>query len=567
MMFRFIVVLTFSIGLLSCSHLTRVDDIKPADESRVVSVDVPYGAPSVVTQDSVDWNRIPTEIPHEMNEHVQKWMDYFQGRGRKHMTVYLERSTKYLELMKEILKDNGLPEDLIYVVMIESGFSSKARSHASAVGYWQFIRGTAKRYGLRVDHWVDQRRDPVLATQAAANYLKGLYHVFQSWHLALASYNAGENRVKSAVMRVYTRDFWDLVEGKRLPTETLNYVPKFLAAREIAKNPEKYGFVNIDYEKPLQFSKVNVDKTISLRLLAKNMGISYSDLSSLNPSYLRDVASISARSGEEIRVPLGMEEKAVAAVAKSYSTSQTPTYVASSSGSYRVKRGDTLSGIAERFKTTVTQLRRLNNLGKRSFIRAGQKLTVNVNVPSASEQIKTISSKLEDGRYRVRWGDNLYSIAKKYGTSVAKLKQLNNFDRRHVLKAGTYIQVEERNPASQTSSGVESEKGAFHHRVKRGESLYALSKKYGVSVGQLQQANQLSRRSFIRVGQILVIPGRSTKKTSNQPIIHIVRRGDTLTDISKKYNVPIQKITSKNNLSRRAVLYVGTELEIPISSF
>ena len=168
-------------------------------------------------------------LPLEVNRNVLQWIDYFQGRGRPHMERYLQRSTRYMPIMKKILKDNGLPEDLIYIALIESGFSSTAHSSAAAVGYWQFIKGTGRRYGLGIDSYIDERRDFVKSTQAAADYFKGLYNLFGAWYLAIASYNVGENRVKNLVMKNKTRDFWKLARENRLPDETSNYVPKILS--------------------------------------------------------------------------------------------------------------------------------------------------------------------------------------------------------------------------------------------------------------------------------------------------------------------------------------------------
>lgn len=182
-------------------------------------------------------------IPTELNANVDKWINYFQGRGRPHMERYLLRSTRYEALMKKVLRDNKLPEDLFYIALIESGFSSQAFSHASAVGYWQFIRGTGKRYKLQINQMIDERRDPVLSTQAAADYFKDLYARFNSWYLAMASYNVGEGRVDRAVKKYKTKDFWELTRNKRaLPRETDDYIPKYIAAKLIAKNPDKYGF-------------------------------------------------------------------------------------------------------------------------------------------------------------------------------------------------------------------------------------------------------------------------------------------------------------------------------------
>ena len=234
-------------------------------------VDVPYGSPVSATQvpghGQVDYvapavtsrEEIKVTNSVELNKHqrndifyvndygapfVKKWEDYFTGRGRRHMDTYLNRLPRYEAMMKQILKSEGVPEELIYIALIESGFNSKAYSRASAVGYWQFIRGTGKHYGLKQNWLVDERRDPIHSTRAAAQYFKALYHAFGSWHLAMSSYNAGEHRVLRAIMGNVTREFWSLHEKKQLPRETRDYVPKFIAAAKIASNPKKYGFTH-----------------------------------------------------------------------------------------------------------------------------------------------------------------------------------------------------------------------------------------------------------------------------------------------------------------------------------
>ncbi|RME16074.1 MAG: hypothetical protein D6797_05255, partial [Bdellovibrio sp.] len=212
-------------------------------------------------------------IQLEVNPAVQKWLNYFQERGRAHMERYLKRSTRYISVMKAELRKRGMPEELIYVPLIESGFNHRAYSYASAVGYWQFIRGTAKRYGLRINTFIDERRDPILSTNAAAEYFSELYNLFGDWYLALAAYNAGENRIKRAVMKYKTRNFWRLAKGRRLPRETRNYVPKFIAAALIHQNPAKYGFHDLDYQKPLSFDEIRVARSISLYTLAKNLNL------------------------------------------------------------------------------------------------------------------------------------------------------------------------------------------------------------------------------------------------------------------------------------------------------
>lgn len=216
---------------------------------------------------------LPTyDVPIILNSSVESHIDYFNVRIRDKFELWLSRSGRYLPLMKEIFKKNDLPEDLVFVSLIESGFNPYAYSRARAVGPWQFMKGTGLKYGLRINEWIDERRDPVKSTIAAANYLKDLYAMFNSWPLALASYNAGEGRVGRAMAKSKAGDFWDLRSTRYLRPETRNYVPKFMAATIIAKNPEKYGF-NLNYHEPLQYDEVVIDRPTDLRLIAKTAGV------------------------------------------------------------------------------------------------------------------------------------------------------------------------------------------------------------------------------------------------------------------------------------------------------
>jgi membrane-bound lytic murein transglycosylase D len=399
-------------------------------------------------------------LPLEVNKNVLQWIDYFQGRGRPHMERYLQRSTRYMPIMKKILKDNGLPEDLIYIALIESGFSSTAHSSASAVGYWQFIKGTGRRYSLAIDSYVDERRDFVKSTQAAADYFKGLYNLFGAWYLAIASYNVGENRVKNLVMKNHTRDFWKLARENRLPDETSNYVPKFLAARLIAKDPEKYGFTDIEYMPPLAFAEVQFNTSIDIRKLATAMSLDYDDLRDLNPSYKRGVAF--QKGGKlTLRVPVGMEAQAVAA-ADAATAGNRKVYVADEDYSYyRVRRGDTISTIARKFGTSQSQIRSLNHLSRGSRLIAGRRLRV------PGEQIGGIAE----------------------GSSSKKAKTL--------AKTQRATREQQRSPAQKTPT---------IHVVRRGETLTRIARKYGTTIRELAEANQLSRRARVMVGSRLQIP-------------------------------------------------------------
>ena len=494
-----------------------------------------------------------------INRPVMTWISYFKGRGRKHMRRYLERSSKYFPMMKKVLREQGLPESLVYVPLIESGLSSSAHSFASAVGYWQFIRSTGKRYGLKINSYVDERRDPVLSTRAAAQYFKALYNLFGDWYLALAAYNTGENRVKRAVMRYGTRNFWKLAKRRRLHKETRNYVPKFLAAMIIAKNPARYGFEGIQYQEKLNYDTVKVFKSISLAKLAKNMGLDYKLLKGFNPKFRSDYVNVTPGGSTDIRVPKGLGRQAIAKIDSSYSVA--PKIIPNDYYWYRVRRGDTLSHIAMRNRTGVSTIRRLNRLGRRSFIRVGQRLKVpdrGTRSLRARYRRKGRSRKVDLGSgefHTVRRGENLSLIARKYGVSVSKLKRLNRLGRRSLIKAGQKIKIKEKKPSK--TSRIKGSSRSNYHIVKSGENLTLIARKYGASIGKIRAWNGLGRRSVLRPGQKLRVKRSTFKK------IHTVRRGENLSVIANKYRVSVASIARANNLRSRSKIYVGKKLSIP----
>jgi membrane-bound lytic murein transglycosylase D len=251
-------------------ELKRLGESKLAEEDRRANAD---------KEDKVTY-----DIPITINAQVERWIDYFQTRIPKRFQIWLSRSGRYDKMMRGILKEYGLPEDLFYLAMIESGFSCNAYSRAHASGPWQFIRGTGRRYGLKIDYWVDERRDPVKATHAAAQYLRDLYKEFGSWYLAAAGYNAGEAKIRRALKRYKADDFWDISHRRRryLKRETKNYVPKMIAAALIAKEPGKYGFKQITYEESMSFDTVKVHGGTSLGVAAKLAGIKTQHLAALN---------------------------------------------------------------------------------------------------------------------------------------------------------------------------------------------------------------------------------------------------------------------------------------------
>lgn len=392
-------------------------------------------------------NDITYDIPIVMNEMVAKWVNYFQTSGRKYFSAWLARSGKYIPMMKQILKENGLPQDLVYLSMIESGFKPYAYSHAKASGPWQFIRSTGMRYGLRSDSWIDERRDPEKSTIAAAQHLKDLYDQFDHWYLAAASYNAGSGKIQRAIQRYSTEDFWEMSEFKYLKPETKNYVPKIIAAALLAKNPEKNGFTDIQYEEPLQYSKVIVPEFTSLNSVATNLGIPLATLKELNPELKRGVTP-PHYPNYELKIPFGMEPQFALIKNNVQISKGEPERIAGFHTTHKVRSGENLSQIADQYNVSVTQLKNANRL-KSLRIHVGQKL----RIPSRGEKIESDESVQTSGvnRYRVRRGDTLWSISRKFGVSVSQIRSWNKISSSYDIQAGQSLLV--KHPKEVTDPG------------------------------------------------------------------------------------------------------------------
>lgn len=439
MIWRKPLLLVLPFFLISCATQNKRGSNQSAAEDKIIQ-NIPGG-------DITNMNEMG-QIPVEVNAQVEKWIQYFQGRGRPHFERYLERSTRYTPLMKKVLKENGVPEDLIYICMIESGFSSRIKSKAKAVGFWQFIKGTGNNYGLRANNMIDERYDPVRSTEAAAAYFKGLYNLFNSWFLALASYNVGENRVKGLVMRNYTRDFWELARRKQLPSETIHYIPKFLAASLIAREPEKYGFTGLDYQAPMVFDVVTAKDPVDMKILAKSLKIDFDDLKDLNPAYKTQYAPL--LDGEAmVRVPQGLGEAAKIAINDAVVKNKrflAQAEVPAGKGSflkYRVQRGDSLETIAERFDVSVDDILKVNRVRKNS-IRPGTTLKIPASALNVVKETRNSSASFKKGEsllHVVRRGETLTHIAKKHNITLQKLAKLNNLQANHRVRYGQKLVI------------------------------------------------------------------------------------------------------------------------------
>jgi len=391
---------------------------------------------------------LPTsDIPLTLNNKVEYMLNFFQTTGRRSFATWLSRSERYIPMMKKVLKKEGLPEDLVYVAMIESGFSPHAYSIASAVGPWQFISGTGKRYALRIDPWIDERRDPLKSSVAAALYLKELYSLFNNdWYLATAGYNAGENKILRAINRYNTRDFWRISQGRYLKRETKDYVPKLLAAAIIAKEPAKYGFADVAYLPPIEFDTVTIRSRTDLELVANLCDVPLKTIRDLNPE-LRRWCTPPDYPDYQLKIPKGKKEQFETEYAR---LSEEQRYVERMTRiRIRAAKKDTLASVARRYGTTPEALAELNRIPMSKRI-AGKTLTV--PAPSAHRDLSVTAPRntsapvaAENGifkkYYTIRKGDTLTSVSKKFNVSTSILQTWNNLKGRFILMPGKKIVV------------------------------------------------------------------------------------------------------------------------------
>ena len=425
------------------------------------------------------------EVPLILNPSVERNLRYFQTGIPERFQSYLDRFEHYKPVVQQIFEEFGLPVELSYLSLVESGFNPKAYSRARAAGPWQFMKATGRIYGLRVNWHIDERRDPIKSTVAAAHHLRDLYDRFGSWPLALAAYNAGEGKISRAIRKSRTRDYWKIRKSWRyIRRETREYVPRFIAAAMIAMNPTDYGF-SANPTDPYAYEEVPIKKRVHLRSIAKATGIALDELKRLNPELRRSIIPVH-QSGYFLKVPLGTRSLVEDQHDQLKLWTQPPP---PPTQWYRVRRGDSLSVVAKRFGMSVRTLKNLNNR-RGNLIRAGERLRVRASAPPVN---------LKSNWYTVRYGDNLSGIAKRFGTSAQKLRRLNNLSG-NLIHTGDRLKVRETSNSSKKSTGT----GTKWYRVRRGDSLWSIAQQYRISVTDLKMINNLSS-SVIRAGHMLLV--------------------------------------------------------------
>jgi membrane-bound lytic murein transglycosylase D len=387
---------------------------------------------------------------------VNRWIEFFAKKDRGRFQRYLDRAMPYRSLVREIFDAHGVPGEMFYLGIVESGYLTHARSSASAVGVWQFIKETGQRYGLKVNPYVDERKDIIRSTDAAAKYLKDLHNVFNSWELALAAYNSGEGRVLRAVMRGNTRDYWELIDKGMLPDETANYVPKFLAIASIGERSKHFGYVN-NHPPVVRPRILEVPGGVRLSDLAEKANVPVESLQYLNPHLIRGITppsvdryAVWVPKDQETALKIAAEQVVVRKPAQFAPVVASQNDVVkdraqlpglrkglalgvrelSPTKTVTVQKGDTLTSLAEQHRTTVISLKRLNNI-RGDHLSLGGRIVVPSNYKGPAKSLV---------KYKVKRGDSLISIADRFGTTVQTLQSINSLERDTVY-AGEVLQI------------------------------------------------------------------------------------------------------------------------------
>ncbi|MFH1148538.1 MAG: LysM peptidoglycan-binding domain-containing protein [Pseudomonadota bacterium] len=453
------------------------------------------------------------DIPITVNDRVKFFINHFQTAKRKPFRNWLSRSTRYIPRMREILRENGLPEDLVYLAMIESGFNVRAYSPAHACGPWQFIKETGERYGLTVGRWLDERRDPDKATTAAAKYLKKLYEEFGCWYLAAAGYNAGENRVRRGIKTFENADYWDMCAYDLFSRETKDYVPQIIAAAIIAKTPERYGFNDVDYQEPLRCARINVPPQTDLKAVALACGVDYQMIGVLNAELVQGCTppygTYKISIPEESREPFGENFHRVKRVTETRYHK------------YITGKGDTVAKVAKRLGVSKNVLARTNKIkGKR--LKAGRVLKIPYQVELFVLSPKGHKSPInlacietgdvggneqeEQSAYTVQKGDTLFSVAKRFGLPLDSLRKLNDLSEDQKIRVGQKLAVA--SPAGKAEIAdkkslkkliVKAKKDTryTYYRVRKGDTVWRIAQKYRVIPAEIRSWNNLQDNTLL----------------------------------------------------------------------
>lgn len=446
------------------------------------------------------------DLPVVTNDRVLSWLDYYANQHPNSFRPGLERSGRYVEMFRRIFAEAGLPRDLVYMAHVESAYKTTAYSRARAKGIFQFIAATARRYGLRVDYWVDERSDPEKSARAAAAFLSDLYEEFGDWYLALAAYNAGEGKIRRALARSGRKDFWGIARTRHIRRETKNYVPAILAAVLISKDPGNHGFEFVA-DPPIVYDSIEVRGAADLRVLARCAGSDVETLRALNPALRRQQTPPDATT--TVRVPLGSGEQTLAALQRVPVTERV-LYTR-----HPVTSGESLWIISRKYGVGVGAIQQTNGMGRSTLIRPGQVLIIPTAAASGYDAAYAVeTTNAPDGEpltYRVRRGDTLYRIARTHRTTPAAIAAANGIRIDKILQIGERLTVV---PGARSTEQARSSIGgaangraasAVTHTVSRGDTLWRIATRYRTTVDRLCALNSISPSTTLYPGVILAV--------------------------------------------------------------
>lgn len=514
-------------------------------------------------------------FPMAMNSKVEQAIAYFEKdrRGRRTLEVWLQRAGKYLPMIFEAIEQEGLPRELAYLAMIESGLRPTVRSRARAVGMWQFIAATGKNNGLKIDYYVDERRDPFKATHAAMRHLKDLYyHWGNDWYLALAGYNCSERRIRRDMKKYNTRDYWKL---RTLPRQTRNYVPTFIAVATIASDPEKYGFEN-PFMQAWVFDEAVVNRQASLDVIANAAGVSESSLLDLNTELQQYHTPDKPYT---MRFPKGTGSMFKA------NFSKIPDNKLITKVFVRIQRGQTLDYLARKYKCSVTQIMRVNGIKNPRTLQIGQRLEIPIQTATFKKHLNADASsyrnsgpvipwnadQLDRVVYTVKIKDTLSEIAELHRIGLSKLLSWNGKSRRSTIHPGQKLVLWLPKASSAVANSVKitkiDGKNEVIHTVRRGDSISRISNLYGVKAKDVLAWNGLRSSAVIHPGDKIRLYFETEtidlgKAVESSYLTYIVRQGDKLWNIAKKFGTSVNIIMRLNN-KRNSLIYPGDILLIP----
>ena len=501
-----------------------------------------------IEESLIGFPEVKFELKLVETKSLKKYYLFYAHQKRKTFKKWLKRAEPYIPYIYKVFREKGLPFDLIFLPFAESGFNPFAYSRAGAAGIWQFMPSTARKYGLKVNWWIDERRDPYKSTIAAANYLKDLYNLFGDWYLALAAYNAGEGKILKAIRRTGKEDFFELSKKRRyLYRETRYYVPKFMAILKIIRNLKDLGFQPIKYDPSTIPVPIEVKGDIDLIEFCQKTRLSWKKFRKLNPAFRRHTTPPGT---SVIYVPSYLEasaRKVIKRLEKKAIADRNKYWW------HVVKKGDSWWKISCEYKVPISVLKRVNRIWS-NRLRPGQVIKI------PKRKILVAKSKTVSGsyiRYKVKPKDTLWSIAHRFGLSVYDLRRANRIFKRTLLRPGEVLII----PLTNIAKKRLLAKKRANYIVKKGDSLWSISKKFNVSIETIKEANGLTS-NFIQEGEKLYIP--TSVVLTPKKIVYRVRKGDSIWKIAEKFGVSVKEIISWNNLKDKDTLYPGDKIKIYI---